>query len=102
MAEMVRNASLAVGTSNTLVSNQLQEGQRKTFVVTNTSTDGCVITLQAGTQPASTGAGIVLYPQGSWSESIDSTFIPTNLDWWAVGTTANGTIAIHERVGTKI
>ena len=98
MTDRIRNASLAVGTTGVIIAPQLFEGQRSVLVITNTSTAGQIITLQTGEQAQAGGAGIILYPAGSWSESIDSAFMPSNLEYWAVASAAAGTIAIQERI----
>jgi hypothetical protein len=97
MGDLIRNASIAVGTSAVLVAPPLIEGQRVVLVLTNTSTAGQTITIQTGSE-AIAGAGIILYPAGSWSEAIDASFIPSNLAFWAVASGASGTLAIQERV----
>jgi hypothetical protein len=98
MVERIRNSTLSVGVTSVKVSNQLYEGQRAVLVLTNTSTGGQVITIQVNEQAQATGAGIVLYPGGSWSESVDSSFRPSNLEYWAIASAAAGTLAIHERI----
>lgn len=98
MAERVRNAALAVGTTGVIISNQLFEGQRTVLVLTNTSTAGQIVTIQTGEQAQTALSGIILYPGGSWSESIDATFQPSNLEYWAVASAAGGTLAIQERI----
>jgi len=95
--ENIRNANVAVGTSAVLVSPQLLQGQRQVITLVNTSTAGQIITLSWG-QEASALSGIVLTAYGSWSESIDSAFIPSNANIWAISSAANGTLAIQERV----
>lgn len=97
MVEAIRNTALTIGTTNVSVAPQLFEGQRKAIVITNTSTGGQAITISWG-QNAAAGQGIVLYPAGSWSESLDSAFVPSNLGIFAISSAAAGTIAIHERV----
>lgn len=96
--DRVRNASITVGTSAVLISEKLQLGQRKALTLTNTSTAGQIITITFAQYPTATGAGIVLYPAGSWSESLDSAFIPNNGEIWAISSGANGTLAVHERI----
>lgn len=95
--ERMRNASASVGTTAVIVSPKLQYGQRKAIVITNTSTGGQIITLSWENQ-AQSNIGVVLYPAGSWSESLDSAFVPSNTEIWAISSAASGTIAIHERV----
>lgn len=97
MKENVRNATVAVGTTSVIVAPPVLENQRRVFVATNTSTGGQTITLSWG-QEAVAGSGIVLTPNGSWSESVDSAFIPNNQQIYAVASAASGTLAVHERV----
>lgn len=99
--DIIRNAAVAVGTSAVQVAPQLVSGQRTALTFINTSTGGQIITIQWGQQGTATGQGIVLYPAGSWSESYDGYFTPSNLDVWAVGSAASGTLAIQERVSTR-
>lgn len=102
MAELrednVRQTSVTVGTSAIQVAGLLNSGQRTALTFINTSTGGQVITLNWGAQGTTAGAGIVLYPAGSWSESYDGFFVPLNLDVYAIGSAAGGTLAIQERV----
>lgn len=93
----IRNTSVSVGTTQTSVALQLKDKQRQLITFVNTSTGGQVITLSLGEQ-ATAGAGIILYPAGSWSESIDSAFIPASNQWYAVSSAANATLAIQERI----
>lgn len=97
MTQIIRNEQVTVGTSNTSVSSSITSGQRYSFTAVNTSTGGQVITLSWQTQ-ASVNQGIVLYPGGSWSESVDSAFIPLNTEIFAVSSAAGGSLSIHERV----
>ena len=101
MAENVRNASQTIGTTALIVSPELLEGERNVIAITNTSTAGQIISISWGsTATALTGA--VLYPAGSWSESIDTAFRPSQLAIWAVSSAAGGTIAIEERILSKV
>jgi len=97
MSERVRNVSLSVGTSSVVVSPSLEEGQRRVLVLTNTSTAGQIISVSWG-QEASAGIGVVLTPYGSWSESVEGTFVPHNAQIYAVSSGASGTLSIHERI----
>jgi len=94
----IRQSSVSVGTTGVQIAPQLMSGQRTALTLINTSTGGQAITLQWGTQGSATGSGIVLYPAGSWSESYDGFFIPSNLDVWAISSAAGGTLAVQERV----
>lgn len=94
----VRNESLAIGTSQASVASQVAEGQRTLICFTNTSLIGETITLSFGEQ-ATAGAGVVLNPTKSWSESMDSTFRPFAGQIYAIASAATATLAVHERLG---
>jgi len=96
--DKIRNAAVAVGVTAVQAALQVQTGQRKSLVITNTSTSGQIITIATGEQAVTSLAGIVLYPGGSWSESLDSAYVPSNLEYWAISSAASGTIAIQERI----
>lgn len=98
MTESVRNESLAVGTSAVLVDDSRLKGVRRTVVLVNTSTAGQIIYLTWGRTATTTGGGVVLYPQGSWGEAVDSVFIPNEQEIWAIASAVSGTLAIHERL----
>jgi len=99
-AEIPRNVSIAVGTSAVLISPQLQYGQRKALALTNSSTGGQIIYIYWGQQPISAAGGVPLYPTGgSWSESVDSVFVPLSCEVWAIGSAVSGILSVHERVG---
>lgn len=100
MVERVRNSAVAVGTTGVIIAPELIIGQRTVLVITNTSTAGQTITIQTGEQAQSNLAGIILYSGGSWSESVDSAFQPSNLSFWAVSSAASGSVAIQERIKT--
>lgn len=93
----IRNESITVGTSQLPISAKVREGQRQLIVITNTSVGGQIITLSLFTQ-AVDGAGISLSPRESWTESVDSSFIPSNEIWYAVSSAGGGKIALHERL----
>ena len=97
MVEKIRNASVSVGTSSVLVSPELMEGERRVLVITNTSTGGQSISVSWG-ETAVAGRGIYLTPNSTWSESVDSGFIPHWASVEAVSSAASGTLAVHERV----
>lgn len=97
--DTIRSASVSVGTSAVLLSpNLLDTELRKVLVITNTSTAGQIIYLNWG-QEASVGTGIPLVSSGSsWTESIDSSYVPSTKDIWAISSGADGSIAIQERL----
>jgi len=94
----IRNDYLSIGTTQQSVSAQVREGQRQVITFTNVSTGGETITLSLG-QEALSLYGIPLTVFGSsWSGSVDSAFVPSNLQWYAVSSGAGGKLAIHERL----
>ena len=102
MEDQIRNAVISVGTTPVEVTPTLIQGQRTAITLVNTSTGGQTISIQMGEQGSITGAGIILYPAGSWSESLDSAFIPTGLAIWAVASAAGGVLAIQDRIKQKV
>lgn len=93
-----RNAKLSVtNTSSALVSPYIAGETRKVIALTNASTGGQIITLSWGNQ-AVANQGIVLQPGQSWVESIDSFYIPSNQDIWAISSAVGGILAIQERI----
>jgi len=98
MVERLRNVSVAVGTANVQMAEEIfGDALRTVLVVTNTSTAGQIITLSPD-KDATVGEGIVLYPTGSWMESIDNKFTPTQKRIFAKASAAAGTLAVHERI----
>jgi len=97
MSERVRNAQLTIGTTSSIVAPEVMGNQRRVLVLNNTSTGGQVITV-SWEQEAVAGKGIVLYPGGSWSEAVDSGYIPSPKQVYAVSSAAGGLLSIHERV----
>jgi len=100
MGNVIRDASQTIGAASVQVAVQQEGGARKALSIINTSPSGQTISLAWG-KAAVAGAGIVLYSGGSWSESEDNTFQPSNMEIWAISSAAAGTISIHERVTTR-
>ena len=96
--DKIRNAAVSVGTTAVQIGLKLETGQRKSLVITNTSTGGQIITIATGESGVTALSGIVLYAGGSWSESLDSSFVPSNLEFWAIASAAGGKVAIQERI----
>lgn len=98
--ESYNSAEQTIGTDAVLVSEE-KAGQTRRNVVTLTNTDrnatGGIIYIDFD-QEAKVGSGIPLYPTGTWSETIDNRYNPTNKRIFAVASIANTTLAIHERV----
>jgi hypothetical protein len=98
MVENTRQTSIVVGTTSVLVSEaQIGDTQRKVLVLTNTSAGGQTITLSFGDEAVANN-GIVLYPTGAWSESLDSAYTPSNDRIFAIASAAAGQISVYERV----
>jgi hypothetical protein len=97
MVQIIRNEQVTVGTTSTSVSAAPTAGQRYALSIVNTSTGGQTITLSWQTQ-AQANAGVVLYPAGTHSESVDSAFIPLNTEIFAISSAAGGSLSIHERI----
>lgn len=95
--ELIRNAQIAVGTDQVLVSEEQFNTQRTVILVTNTSTGGQKITVSPSDDAVS-GIGIVLQPGGFYQDSQDSGYKPTNKRIMAISSLAGGTLAVHERI----
>jgi hypothetical protein len=94
-----RNDLVAVGTSKVqLLPLVEKDGDRIVFSIKNTSTNGAKITLAIGNglTPVSL-YGIVLDVGENWTESIESTFMPTTEEINAISNIAGGQISIYER-----
>lgn len=101
MRENIRNATVTIGTTPTLVSPELFEGELTAASFVNTSSAGQNITLAWG-QQATAGQGVFLYPTGSWSESIEDIFKPSPLAIWGVASAAGATLAVHTRINPRV
>lgn len=100
MADYFRNQSVTVGTTQTQIAAQVLPEQRRFISVINTSTGGQAVTLAIGAD-AVAGAGIVLSPGGSYSDSADGTaYFPPHFYIQAVSDVAGATLAIVERINT--
>jgi hypothetical protein len=100
--ENIRDSALTIGTTPLLISIEKLPGTRTALAITNTSAGGQVLSLSWG-KTATALNGIVLYPGGSWSESVDQRFTPSNKEIWIVSSAAGGTAAQHERtIGTGL
>jgi hypothetical protein len=93
-----RDTVVSVGTSVVELAPEVGTHVREILTITNTSPGGQIITIAFG-KNAQAGVGIVLYPAGSWSESIDSAYVPSQQRVTAIANAAGGTVAVHERVG---
>lgn len=100
MEELIRNETLTIqNTAVSVVAEQvLSPLVRRAIVFTNTSTLGQIITIAWGKSDVAAGEGVVLFPAGSWSETLDARFTPSQAKIYAISSAANGTLAIHERL----
>jgi hypothetical protein len=94
---MPRDVVLTVGTSPVEVSAETSR-QRQILVIVNTSAGGQNIAIAWG-KDAVAGTGLVLKAGAVWTETIDSTYRPSNLRITACSDAAGGTLAVHERSG---
>ena len=97
MVENIRDADLTIGTTSVLLAIEPAPGKRTTLIVTNTSAAGQVLNMGFG-KAAIAGRGLQLYPGGTWSESMEGVFKPSNMAVQIISSAAGGTAAIHERV----
>lgn len=98
--EFNRNEQITIGTSTVIVSDEKQNSQftRNSIIIINTSTGGQVITLSIDNE-AVAGRGIQLGVGGSWQDSKDSGYLPTQRQVSAISSLAGGTISLQERTG---
>ena len=98
MGENVRDTVVTIGTASTLLSiDKIGSTKRTALVITNTSTAGQVLSFAWG-KAAVAGSGVVLYPGGSWSESVDNRFTPSPKEIFGISSAAGGTAAVSERL----
>lgn len=95
--ELIRNTTLAVGTTPTIVADEQFGTQRSVLFITNTSTAGQTVSLSVGDE-AVAGEGIVLGAGGFYQDSRDAGYRPSNRRVTAVASAADAAIAIHERI----
>lgn len=94
--ELSSNFVMTVDDTNVEVSKECFQ-QRSAIVITNTSTGGQVISIGIG-QEAVAGSGIVLNVGGSYQDSRDGQYMPSNKQINAIASAAGGAIAVHERI----
>ena len=92
-----RNSSATIDTTSLQITQKLVGQTRKSLVITNTSTSSQIVTISEG-QEAVFGNGIILYPQGTMVKSIDSGYIPSKSDYYAIADNAGATISIFEEI----
>ena len=98
MREVTRNTNIAVGTDSVTLSEAVSPNAVRTaIVITNTSTAGQYLTVNFGDGDAVATYGIVLAPYGSWAETEDARFTPSQARISIISSAALGTVAVHER-----
>jgi len=96
-----RNEALTVGTTAVVVSVEKNNNnaRRESIILINNSTGAQVITISIDAE-AVAGQGIVLRPGGSWQDSRDGGYQPTQRLITAISDLAAGTLAVQERTIT--
>ena len=99
LQEPSRNEQVSVGTSNTTIADSRNELKpRVAIVVRNTSSAAAdIITVNLGFNQATSGAGIVLQQNESFTDSSETGYQAWQGVITAICATANGTLAIFER-----
>lgn len=97
--EPTRNEEIAVGTSSIILSEARQGLQpRKNIIIRNTSPNAAdIITINIGYGIASSGAGIVLKQNESYTDSSETGYTAWQGVITGICATANGTVAVYER-----
>jgi len=98
MPELNINKQITILTTATIVSQEKDNGnlRRVAIMVQNNSTGGETISI-AIDKEAVAGEGIVLSPGGTWSDTAEGGYDPTQKLITAVGSAATATLAIQER-----
>ena len=97
--EPTRNEEVLVSTSNKIVSEaRNQQNARKNITIRNTSANAAdIITLNLGYDTATSGAGIVLKQNESFTDTSETGYSCYQGVISAICDTANGKLAIYER-----
>lgn len=91
VGEPIRNDSVTIGATSTLLSNARE---RKEIYCTNTG--ATILSISFG-KAAVAGQGIVLGPTGFWFASVSTGYIPPQQDIYIISSAAGGTLGIMER-----
>lgn len=93
--EVIDDKKFTIGTSISVISPAVFNGQRKVITLMNNSLGGQIISI--GTLGAAkAGEGIVLNPTDRYVESADAGFRPSNEQITAISSAAGGVLAKHE------
>ena len=93
VVEAVTNANAGVVS----IEKGNNNGTRSSIIIINTSPAAQVISLSIDAE-AKAGEGIVLNAGGSWQDSRDGNYWPTQKLISAISSAAGGTLAIQERL----
>jgi len=94
--ELTNNRSVTVAVTSTRISEQCFQ-QRSAIVLTNISIGGQEISISIGSE-AILGTGIVLSVGGTYQDSRDGRYMPSNEQINAISDVAGGVLAVHERI----
>jgi hypothetical protein len=100
MAEFNRNEQITVGTDAIVISVEKnnENNKRKSIILINTSAAAQVITIAIDAQ-AVAGQGIVLAVGGSWQDSQEGGYLPTQKQITVISNAIGGLVSIQERTG---
>lgn len=96
--EYDRNTKLTIGTSPVIISTEKENNNqtRKSIWIVNKSTAGQIVTVSIG-ESAEDGAGIPLYPGGSYGDVESEGYTATQKQLFAISDVAGALISIQER-----
>lgn len=100
MRDVIQNTKQIIGAASVVVLREVTKGQRKVVALINVSTGGQNITLSWVNQ-AQALEGITLFPGGSWSESVDNVFVPSNEIIYGIASAAGAVLSKHVRIGRE-
>jgi len=93
--KVINGTQKIIGTTASVISQPVFNGQRAVLALTNISTAGQVISVGVLSQ-AKAGQGIVLQPLDRYVESQDAGYSPSNEQVTAISSGAGGVLAIQE------
>lgn len=99
MSELNINKQITIAATSSVISVERNNGNgaRKSILLQNTSTGGEQISISVGSE-AVTGQGIVLSVGGTWSDTADSGYMPTQQQITAINAAGTAKLSIQERV----
>ena len=91
----IDDRSQTLGTSSSVISQAVFNGQRVAIVIRNTSLAGEIINLSQGSE-AATGRGIQLNQGDTWTDTKDAGYTPSSQQITGIASAVTATISIHE------